>query len=94
MSTTPSTEAAELREMVADLQRRLARMEAELLSMKAAAGNAPIPIETVLSISAAVAAYLGEKAQIRQIHYASSGGWAQSGRAAHHASHSPTRTTR
>ena len=43
--------------------------------------------ETVLAISAAVAAYLGERVHIRQIRLISSSAWAQVGRAWIQASH-------
>jgi methylmalonyl-CoA carboxyltransferase large subunit len=43
--------------------------------------------EEVLAISAAVAAYLGVRAHIRQIRLVSSGAWAQQGRVSIQASH-------
>jgi methylmalonyl-CoA carboxyltransferase large subunit len=58
-----------------------------------AAAAAPAPAAEVLSeelllvIGAAVAAYLGKKAPIRQIRLLSSAGWAQQGRLTIQASH-------
>jgi methylmalonyl-CoA carboxyltransferase large subunit len=46
-----------------------------------------IPEEILLAISAAVAAYLGERVHIRQIRLISSPAWAQVGRASVQASH-------
>jgi methylmalonyl-CoA carboxyltransferase large subunit len=43
--------------------------------------------ETLLVISAAIAAFLGKKPQIRQIRLVNSATWAQQGRAGIHASH-------
>jgi len=43
--------------------------------------------ETLLAISAAIAAYLGERVHIRQIRLISSSAWAQEGRASVQASH-------
>jgi methylmalonyl-CoA carboxyltransferase large subunit len=44
--------------------------------------------DVVLAISAAVAAYLGKRAKVRQIHLADSASWAAQGRAAVMSSHS------
>jgi len=43
--------------------------------------------ETLLAISAAIAAYLGERVHVRQIRLISSSAWAQVGRASVQASH-------
>ena len=47
----------------------------------------PVSEETLLLISAAVAAFLGERAHIRQVRLISSGGWALQGRVFIQASH-------
>lgn len=47
----------------------------------------PITEEDLLAIAAAVAAYLGVRAQIRQVRLVQSTAWAQVGRATIHASH-------
>ena len=49
--------------------------------------EAPISEDTLLVISAAVAAFLGERAHIRQIRLLRSGLWAQQGRVSIQASH-------
>lgn len=48
---------------------------------------AGVPDEVILAISAAVAAFLGERAHVRQIRLLSSGAWAQQGRVSVQASH-------
>jgi len=57
----------------------------------AAVGEPPveeaISEETLLAISAAIAAYLGEHVHVRQIRLISSSAWAQVGRASVQASH-------
>ncbi|NLT57265.1 MAG: hypothetical protein GXX79_22425 [Actinomycetales bacterium] len=53
----------------------------------AAASPAALPAEVVLAISAAVAAYLGKRAVVKQIHFAGDTAWAQQGRAAVQSSH-------
>src|SRR5262245_20042877 len=47
----------------------------------------PVSEEALLIISAAVAAFLGERAHIRQVRLISSGGWALQGRVFIQASH-------
>jgi methylmalonyl-CoA carboxyltransferase large subunit len=47
----------------------------------------PISEETLLAIAAAVAAYLGERAHIRQVRLIRTGAWAQEGRVSIQASH-------
>ena len=69
--------------------RRVDRLEAELIAAREQHG--PVPIDTILAISAAVAAYLGKKATVRQIHYSHSDTWARLGRSAVHASHTFSR---
>lgn len=76
---------ADLHRVVEELTRRVERLELELAAARAHPG--PLPIETVLAISGAVAAYLGKRATIRQIHFRHGAAWAQQGRAAVQASH-------
>ncbi len=80
---------AHLADRIEALQRRVDRLEAELLAAQELRG--PVPIDTILAISAAVAAYLGKKATVRQIHYSHSDTWARLGRSAVHASHTFSR---
>ncbi len=86
-----------LRREVARLSERIAALEQGTAATGAVA-QAPAPATTrpaaegvseelILVISAAVAAYLGKKAPIRQIRLISSVGWAQQGRLTIQASH-------
>jgi methylmalonyl-CoA carboxyltransferase large subunit len=81
-----------LRQEVARLGERVAALELTG-APKAPAAVAPAPAEAdvtedlVLVISAAVAAFLGKKAPIRQIRLTGSGAWAQQGRVIIQASH-------
>jgi methylmalonyl-CoA carboxyltransferase 12S subunit len=89
--------AVALEEEIAELRQRVDKLEA-LLS---AAAPAPVPEakpeispEIILAISAAVAAFLGKRATIRQIHLSSSSAWAAQGRATIQASHAIVRGLR
>ena len=77
--------AAQLLSLIDELTRRVAWLEASL------ADGPPVPTDVppdvVLAISAAVAAYLGKRATVRQIHLSGSTSWAQQGRAAVMGSH-------
>jgi methylmalonyl-CoA carboxyltransferase large subunit len=68
------------------LKRRLSVLEAS--AVRAAAPAAPSE-EDLLAISAAVAAFLGVRARIRQVRLLQSSAWAQVGRIGTHASHHP-----
>ena len=54
---------------------------------KVAATPAPVTEEDMIAISAAVAAFLGVRARIRQVRLVHSSAWAQVGRMGTHASH-------
>jgi methylmalonyl-CoA carboxyltransferase 12S subunit len=89
--------AVALEDKIAELRRRVEKLEALL----AAAKPAPLPEakqeispEIILAISAAVAAFLGKRATIRQIHLSSSSAWAEQGRATVQASHAIVRGLR
>ena len=85
MSTDATVDVATLQRLVADLAARVDTLEADLRTRKAAAAQ---PTEQVMMvISAAVAAYLGKKATLRQVHLTHATSWAQQGRAAIMASH-------
>ena len=86
---TGTVDVAHLADRVEQLHRRVDRLEAELIAAREQHG--PVPIDTILAISAAVAAYLGKKATVRQIHYSHSDTWARLGRSAVHASHTFSR---
>jgi methylmalonyl-CoA carboxyltransferase 12S subunit len=84
----------EILKVLEDLRRDVARLEsrvAQLETAPAQTGRGPGPgwappqdrvdPETVMMISAAIAAYLGKKPHIRSIRVVGSGAWAQQGRA-------------
>ena len=85
----------DLEAQIAELTRRLAELEAKTAPAPPAAVRqaAPPPVvegiteEVVLAVSAAVAAYLGVRAHIRQIRLVSGSAWAQQGRVSIQASH-------
>lgn len=74
-----------LRADVARLGDRVATLEAA--RAPAPAAPAPISDRTLTVIAAAIAAFLGKKAHIRQIQLLGSDAWAQQGRVAIQASH-------
>jgi methylmalonyl-CoA carboxyltransferase large subunit len=84
-----------LRQEVARLNERVAALEKAAGSSSIAVSRTPAPApaaeglseELVLVISAAVAAFLGKKAHVRQIRLLGSAAWAQQGRATIQASH-------
>lgn len=86
---------ADLETQIAELTKRLAELESRTAPPRpapvpqAAAAPAPETIteEELLAISAAVAAYLGVRAHIRQIRLLSTNAWAQQGRVSIQASH-------
>jgi methylmalonyl-CoA carboxyltransferase large subunit len=90
-----------LRKEVACLNERVAALEAAGTANRAAPAPAPqaTPVaeglseEIILVIGAAVAAFLGKKAHVRQIRLLDSAAWAQQGRvtiqASHRLSHAP-----
>jgi len=91
-------EIKKLEEVVEELSRRLEKMEALVATLAKApaaeparaaepAGKQEISHEIVLAISAAVAAFLGKRASIRQIRLTGTTPWAQQGRATVQASH-------
>lgn len=93
---------AEMRAEIAALTQRVQALDAvrgelnalkvqisalEQSAAKAAAAPAPVSEEDMLAISAAVAAFLGVRARIRQVRLVHSSAWAQVGRMGTHASH-------
>ena len=83
---------ADLQAQIAELTRRLEAIEkpqAVASPHEPAAASPPegITEEELLAISAAVGAYLGVRAHIRQIRLVSSQAWAQQGRVSIQASH-------
>ena len=88
--TTAPMDVARLADLVEEMQRRITKLEKQLAEAQGPQG--PVPIDTILAISAAVAAYLGKKATVRQIHYSHTNSWARMGRSNIHASHTFTHT--
>jgi methylmalonyl-CoA carboxyltransferase 12S subunit len=73
--TNEPTEAiAELKALVAELAARVQTLEEE-----AAQRHPEVSEEVLLAISAACAAYLGERAKVKQVHLRRGGGWAAQG---------------
>jgi methylmalonyl-CoA carboxyltransferase large subunit len=75
----------EMRAEIAALSQRVNALE--LATAKLAATPAPVSEEDMIAISAAVAAFLGVRARIRQVRLVHSSAWAQVGRMGTHASH-------
>ena len=76
---------AELVEAVRSLSERVAQLEAELAHRRQQ--NPGVPEDVAIAISAAVAAFLGHRAKIKQMHYRTGQAYAQQGRVvvqAHH----------
>jgi methylmalonyl-CoA carboxyltransferase 12S subunit len=73
---------------IVDLEAQIAALTKRLQELEGkAAAPEGITEEEVLAISAAVAAYLGVRAHIRQIRLISGNAWAQQGRVSIQASH-------
>ncbi len=75
-----------MRAEIGTLTGRVSQLE-HGLDERASAGRAEIGEETLLAISAAIAAFLGVPARIRQVRVVHSRVWAQVGRIGVHASH-------
>jgi len=74
---------AQMREELSTLQSRVTTLE----RLAATAAAASVSDEDMLAISAAVAAFLGVRARVRQVRLVHSSAWAQVGRMGTHASH-------
>lgn len=74
-----AAEVAELRSQLAAMQDKVDAFDQYVADW---AKQREIDEDTLLAISAAVAAALGHKAKIRQIHFGSGQGWSAAGRAA------------
>ncbi len=83
-------ELTRILEAVESLKREVAALSDRLAAVEAAQTETQDPTiseELILSISAAIAAYLGKRARIRQIRLLGSAAWAQQGRVTVQASH-------
>ena len=81
----------ELRAQIAELASRLERLErgdAVEVAEAPESVSARMTDDEMLAVSAAIAAYLGVRAHIRQIRLVSTSAWAQQGRVSIQASHS------
>jgi len=72
--TEPTEVIAELKALVAELAARVQKLEEE-----AAQRHPEVSENVLLAISAACAAYLGERAKVKQVHLRRGGGWATQG---------------
>ena len=81
-----SDQDAELLEMVKALTDKVTAMEVEIKQLRLL--NADVPEETMVAIAAAVAAYLGHRAQRRVRHFNRSTQWLSQTRRAQHV-HAP-----
>lgn len=88
---------------VKELRARVEKLEARLAESIVRPKEAPAPVvekkpeigpDIILTISAAVAAFLGKRAKIHQIHLTGSTAWAAQGRATVQASHGIVRGLR
>ncbi|RUL87299.1 hypothetical protein [Tautonia sociabilis] len=85
-----SNDLARLAEAVEALRREVARLSDRVAAIESASSGAspdPVSQELVYVISAAVAAFLGKRAHVRQIRLLGSAAWAQQGRVTVQASH-------
>jgi methylmalonyl-CoA carboxyltransferase large subunit len=96
MSTTEvtGTTPAELAATMRALEDRVLALEAELAALRERMSEPPVPDDVVVAVSAAVAAFLGHRAKVKQVHYRTGQAWAQQGRAVvqgHHNIHDRSR---
>lgn len=77
---------AQMRQEIGTLSQRVNELEQRMGEGVAAADTAPSE-ETLLAISAAVAAFLGVRARVRHVRLVHSSAWAQVGRMGVHAAH-------
>ena len=80
---------AELLAAVRSLSERVAQLEAELAQRREQ--NPGVPEDVAIAISAAVAAFLGHRAKIKQMHYRTGQAYAQQGRVVVQAHHTISR---
>lgn len=81
-NAAPEPTVAELLATVQALASRVESLETELGALRAHQPHDQVPEEVVLAISAAVAAFLGHRARLKQVRYRSGAAWTQQGRAA------------
>ena len=75
---TPEPTVAELMDVVRSLSERVEQLEAAISRQPPAP---QVPEDVVIAISAAVAAFFGHRAKVKQVHYRTGAAYAQQGRA-------------
>jgi methylmalonyl-CoA carboxyltransferase 12S subunit len=70
---------AELLAAVRALAERVEQLETELEAVRRTT-EPGVPDDVILAVSAAVAAFLGHRAKVKQVHYRTGQAWAQQGR--------------
>lgn len=73
-----SNELAELRETVAALAQRVDELEQKVHRLRHP--DEVVDEETMMAIAAAVSAFLGNRAKVKQVHFHTGRAWAQAGR--------------
>lgn len=81
-----------MHDQLAGLMARIELLEGDLATVRGRLGE-PEP-EVLLAISAAVAAYLGKRATVRQVRLRRDSSWSSQGRAEHQRSHAFTHGAR
>ncbi len=79
--STPDPTAGELLAAVRALTDRVEQLESELAALRAITPAPEVSEDVVVAISAAVAAFLGHRAKVKQVHYRTGAAYAQQGRA-------------
>ncbi len=82
--TDATTDVAQLKVLVEQLQARVDDLEAQMLEQHP---PGQVSDDVLMAISAACAAYLGKRAVIKQIHHRRPRNWASQGRRAIQTSH-------
>ncbi|GEP40157.1 hypothetical protein NPS01_38200 [Nocardioides psychrotolerans] len=77
-ATNPEQSLAALLESVRALSERIEHLEAEVAQQRQQ--TPAVSDEVAIAISAAVAAFLGHRAKVKQMHYRTGEAWAQQGR--------------
>ncbi|HSJ19854.1 MAG TPA: hypothetical protein VK964_04705 [Nocardioidaceae bacterium] len=70
---------AELLAAVRTLAERVDQLETELEAVRRTT-EPGVPDDVIVAVSAAVAAFLGHRAKVKQVHYRTGQAWAQQGR--------------
>ncbi len=83
--TLSAAQFTALQEQLAALVARVDQLEGDLAAVRA---GVPLDHDVVLAISAAVAAYLGKRATVKQVRLHRASSWSAQGRASHQQSHS------